>query len=434
MKDQRFDGVTHEGGKAANLKDAQVLRKLVLTSMLFEDSFYVDGATVAGQIEEIASRSSAEVLSALATDARTKYKLRHIPMLLCRILQSRGELRPEVLSSILRRADEPAEFLALLWEKGKTPVPAATKKGISLALTHYDEYQMAKWGRKPPITLRDVIRLCHPKPKDEEQAALWKKVVDGTLETPDTWEVALSAVGSDATAKKTEWLRLLETQMLGGLALLRNLRNMTQVGVPKSAVAKAMETANFSRVLPYRFLAAARYAPSWEDIIDKAMLGFKPERTLSGRTVILVDCSGSMSAPISAKSDLSRLDAACGVAIVAREMCEEVDVFTFSGDLQRVPPRRGMALRDAIGPTRGATYLGSALKGVKAAVPQADRIIVITDEQAHDTPGMPIYKLGYIVNVAPYRKGVGYGPWVRCDGFSEAVLDFIVELESSDLA
>jgi 60 kDa SS-A/Ro ribonucleoprotein len=35
-----------------------------------------------------------------------------------------------------------------------------------------------------------------------------------------------------------------------------------------------------------------------------------------------------------------------------------------------------------------------------------------------------------IVNVASARNGVGYGPWMHIDGFSEAVIDYIREFEN----
>jgi 60 kDa SS-A/Ro ribonucleoprotein len=59
-----------------------------------------------------------------------------------------------------------------------------------------------------------------------------------------------------------------------------------------------------------------------------------------------------------------------------------------------------------------------------------DRIVVITDEQAHDHVGSPRGK-GYAINVASNRNGVGYGEWTHIDGWSEAVVDYIVELESA---
>ena len=52
--------------------------------------------------------------------------------------------------------------------------------------------------------MRDVLFLCHAKPKDTEQEAVWKNLVENTLEPPDTWEVALSA-GKDKR-ENFEWL------------------------------------------------------------------------------------------------------------------------------------------------------------------------------------------------------------------------------------
>jgi hypothetical protein len=58
-----------------------------------------------------------------------------------------------------------------------------------------------------------------------------------------------------------------------------------------------------------------------------------------------------------------------------------------------------------------------------------DRLIVITDEQSHDQVPAPRGK-GYIVNVASARNGVGYGEWTHIDGWSEAVIEYIRELEA----
>jgi hypothetical protein len=62
-----------------------------------------------------------------------------------------------------------------------------------------------------------------------------------------------------------------------------------------------------------------------------------------------------------------------------------------------------------------------------------DRLIVITDEQVHDTVPAPLGK-GYVLNVASYKHGVGYGKWTHVDGWSEAVVDYICELERSELS
>lgn len=94
------------------------------------------------------------------------------------------------------------------------------------------------------------------------------------------------------------------------------------------------------------------------------LLSLADQEKLPGRTVLLVDISGSMTAPLSGRSDMLRTDAASGLAILLREICEKATVFTFSNDLVEVPPRRGFALRDApesIQPHNG-THLGRHLK------------------------------------------------------------------------
>src|SRR5262249_44435713 len=154
-------------------------------------------------------------------------------------------------------------------------------------------------------------------------------------------------------------------QKLGALALLRNLRNMREVGVDESLVLSVLRSMSTVRVLPFRFLAAARYAPQWEEALEQAMLkSVASAEKLPGKTIVLVDVSGSMTAPLSRRSEMQRTDSAYGLAVLLREIGEKVAVFSFSNDLVEVPARRGFALRDAIDASQqhGATYLGKAVE------------------------------------------------------------------------
>ena len=127
---------------------------------------------------------------------------------------------------------------------------------------------------------------------------------------------------------------------LGALALLRNLRNLREAGVDEKLVHSALESMNTQRVLPFRFLAAARYAPQWETALEAAMLKCVAEQPkLAGKTVLLVDVSGSMMAPLSRRSEMLRTDAAYGLAVLLREIGERVAVYSFSDNLAEVPAR-----------------------------------------------------------------------------------------------
>ena len=194
----------------------------------------------------------------------------------------------------------------------------------------------------------------------------------------------------------------------------------------------ALGSMSSARVLPFRFLAAARYAPQWEEALEQAMLkSVTASAKLPGKMIVLVDVSGSMTAPLSRRSEMQRTDAAYGLAVLLREIGEKVAVFSFSDNLVEVPARRGFALREAIDASQrhNGTHLGKAVEQLNRKE-KYDRLIVITDEQAHDTVPAPNGK-GYVINVASYKNGVGYGKWTHVDGWSESVIEYIRAVEQT---
>src|SRR5215469_3290099 len=430
--------MTHEGAPAYHISVLAQLRRSVLSCLLWESEFYEDGEEVGKRIADLTAQCMPEDVAALAVEAREQMHLRHVPLLLLRELARHPRIkdRPQLLSKtmgrVLQRADEPAEFLALYWKDKKQPLSKQVKRGLAWSMRRFSEYDLAKYNRDSEITPRDVLFLSHAKPKDEAQAALWKKLAAQELATPDTWEVQLSA-GAD---KKETFERLIREKKLGYFALIRNLRNMEQAGVGVELVREAIlaRKGGAEKVLPFRYIAAARHAKQFEPQLDTAMQAALTELPkLTGTTIVLVDNSGSMAARLSRKSDMTRADAAAGVAIVARGMCEAVRVFAFSDNCVEVPPRTGMALRDSIhtATRMGSTQLGAAVKMVGDL--SHDRLIVVTDEQSADRVPEP-NGLGYIINVASNRNGVGYGKWVHIDGWSDAVVRFIAEHERMDAA
>jgi 60 kDa SS-A/Ro ribonucleoprotein len=482
---------THEGARAAHLTPLQQLRRSVLSCLLWEREFYEDGVAIADRLSDAADNVSVEFLAALAVEARTKYHLRHVPLFLLlhlirrasaalasarerrvadtkamRLLPSHkrmdellriaheyqeaeraNALVASTIAATIQRADELAELVALYWGGNARvrPLAGQLKKGLAQAFTKFDAYQLAKYNRDAGVRLRDVLLLVNAKPKDRAQAKVWKQLANDTLPTPLTWETELSA-GKD---KRATFERLLREDRLGYLALLRNLRNMVNAGVDDALMRKALlARKGAERVLPFRFVAAARACPQLEPVLDEALTsaldGLAP---LPGRTVVLIDVSRSMLDPLSGKSDLTRMDAAATLGAI---IPGQLRVFTFSNDVVEVPPRRGMAGVDAI--VRSQRHEGTRLFDAVAELNgrvEYDRLIVITDEQAEggdafarnmiqgDLSTMPRPQKGargYVINIASAQNGVGYGPWVHLDGFSENVLRFIAEIETDDAA
>lgn len=420
---------THEGAVARVLNPEQQLRRSIMACMLWEDTFYEDGQSVADRIAWCVENVAFDKVASIAIEAREKMKLRHAPLFLARALAKRkaGRQMGDLLERIIQRPDELTEFLALYWKEGKKPLAKQVKVGLARALRKFNEYELSKYNRDDKVKLRDVLFLSHAKPKDEAQAAMWKRLVAGQLATPDTWEVALSA-GAD---KKESFVRLMAENKLGALAFLRNLRNMHEAGIEKGIVAEYASGLKVERVLPFRFITAARVVPQWEDVLEPLMMKcLAGQEKLHDRTVLLLDVSGSMEDRLSAKAETTRMDAGLGLGVLLREICSEVEIFTFSNAVVQVAPRRGFSLRDAMKNSQqhAGTYLAQTIQLINSKV-QYDRIIVVTDEQTHDGIVTPNGR-GYVVNVGTYKNGVGYGKWLHIDGWSEAIIDYMRVFET----
>jgi hypothetical protein len=403
---------THEGAVAARISSYQTLRRSVASCLLWEDAFYEDGQAIAGRISALAQECPTDKLKALALEARSQFNLRHVPLvLLLELIRRGGAGTAEAIAATIQRPDEITELLALYCK--------------------FNEYSLAKYNQDNAVKLRDALFLSRAKPKNEEQAGIFKRLADGELKTPDTWEVALSG-GAD---KKETFERLLREGKLGYFALLRNLRNMAQAGVDRELVQDALiaRKNGAERILPFRYIAAARAASQFEPAIDKALVAAINELPrLSGTTAVVVDVSGSMDWALSNKSDLKRIDAAAALGAI---FPGDVRLFSFSDRLVEVPARKGMAGVEAIisSQSHNGTALRAALNDLYRKG-RFDRIIVITDEQSSDgVVAPPDGAKGYMINVAAYQNGVGYGKWTHIDGFSESVLRFIAEYEGAGL-
>src|SRR5690349_14459666 len=303
-------GATYEGAPAHPLTDEQMLRRSVMACLLFEGEFYEDGETIGARIASLVPKVAPDKVAAIAIEARSQMHLRHVPLLIVREMARASKehraLVAATLEAVIQRADQLAEFVAIYWKEKKQPLSAQVKKGLARALQKFDAYQLAKWNQDHAVRLRDVLFLTHAKPRDEQQAANWKALAEKTLTSPDTWEVALSATKGEN--KRETWERLLAERKLGPLALIRNLRNFVECQVPDTLVRDALKHCKPDRVLPFRFMAAVHHAPSYASELEALMLrNLEGQPKLLGRTMLLVDVSGSMDHPLSAKSQMRRM-------------------------------------------------------------------------------------------------------------------------------
>jgi len=127
-----------------------------------------------------------EYIMKLASYARNEMYLRSAPMFMLVEGAQYDMVKPFIrkwVPHIIKRADELTEVIALFISKhgqigsgGTASLPASLKKGIADSFHNFDAYQFAKYDRDGEVKLKDVLRLVHPKPKNDVQALLNSRV------------------------------------------------------------------------------------------------------------------------------------------------------------------------------------------------------------------------------------------------------------------
>lgn len=453
--------VNKEGHVAYGMTDKSKLVTQVLTSFFNESKFYGDNSKEMMELIPKVIKADPEFVSNLAVFARREFNMRSVAHVLTAFLAHEVEGKPYVRSTVKGvslRGDDITEIMAFYLSTFGKPVPNSLKKGIGEVLQNLDEYALAKYkGASKDVKMRDLLCLCRPKPVSKEQEALWKRCLEGTLETPYTWETELSARGN----AKEVWEELIASHKVGYMAMLRNLRNIVQANPANLDAAlnyiRDPEAVKRSKQLPFRFLSAYRSLSgigtskvfdALEDAIDISVENLPK---LSGRTVIAIDVSGSMSDAISSKSDVRCCDLSVLLGLIANRICEDSIVYTFNHFIKRMNvSRRSGLISTAINyshPGGGTDMLLPFQKMIDENI-FADRVIILSDNECN---GGWFGKSTVQAYADRYRLLTGHDIWVHAidlqgygtqqfcgqktniiAGWSEKVFDFIQLAENGE--
>jgi len=446
LRGAQNETLNYQAAKAFTLTPQLELYTAVATAAL-SDNFYEKAGATLERIKSLIAKNDAVFTAKLAIYAREQMYLRSVPLVLAVELakQHNGDgLVATLVERVIQRADEITELLsyyALSNQRANTKqlnkLSKQLQKGLAEAFNKFDEYQFAKYNRDANVKLRDALFLVHPKAKDESQQALFNKIVNDELQTPYTWEVELSALGQQLydnaelkqQAFKTKWEELIASNKLGYMALLRNLKNILEAGVNNDMLNKACAylanekaVAN-SKQLPFRFLSAYREVAALNtgreskvlDAFEKAVLvsaanieGFDENTSV----VIAADMSGSMQAPVSAKSTVQRYEVGLILAMLLQSRCANVVTGIFGQTYRQVQLPHSNILSNTnqlarmIGEvghsTNGYLVIADLIKRKKAI----DKVMLFTDMQlwndAGDTSIADLWK--QYKKLAPHAK------------------------------
>ncbi len=419
----------YEGAKAYAMTTELELYTAAVTASL-SDTFYEEEDERVNRIAQLIGKVSPEFVARLAVYTRTEMHLRSIPLLLLVELakvHNGDNLVARAVEKTVLRADEIMELL--MCYQWRNPSSNPNKKlgklsrqiqnGLKNTFNNFDEYQFAKYDRDNlEVKLRDALFLVHPKAKDEQQQAIFDKIVNRQLETPYTWETELSALGQQnfetedqkQQAFRMKWEELINSGKLGYMALMRNLRNMLQADVSLPEIHKVAsrlsdaEQVAKSKQLPFRYLAAYREleivdSTKTSELMNALEAAVKNSAAnIEGfdentRVLLASDVSGSMRSPISKRSTVLNYDIGILLSMLLKSRCKQVISGIFGNEWRVVNMPSDNILMASRQMDRLANTLGYATNGYKVIdwlIEQEmvmDKVMMFTDMQMWDSTG-----------------------------------------------
>ncbi len=384
------------GGQAYQQTEKMELATIMLTSFLDAQYYRSANATAKRLTELVAKIPDKKFVAKAALYARREAGMRSVSHLVAGELAHsvKGEQwTKDFFDRVVYRADDVLEILSYCMAVYGKPLPNSLKKGLGKALARFDAYQLAKY-RKDGAELKmvDAVNLVHP-PHTPAIASL----VKGELAPAETWETKLTQAGqqadsdTDKESKKAQaWSDLIGSRKIGYFALLRNLRNILEQAPDEIDRVEAMlvdeKLVQSSKVLPFRYRSAL-------DALEQADLPRKSRqrvvRALSqaadlslgnvpkfpGRTLVALDCSGSM---IGKPMKIGSLFAS------VLYKANDADLMLFSGDahytsLNADDATLSLAQRLEEKAQWGGTDFHSIFDRAKG---RYDRIVILSDMQA----------------------------------------------------
>ena len=336
----------------------------------------------------------------------------------------------------------------------------AMKKGFKSVLESLDSYSLLKYKSK----LIDIINLVHPSPRlstakieyNGEQVSTIDAIMKGYNVSANTWEVNQGEAGQIVAkavkegklddqeakqvltqAKADNWKELLDTNKLGILAALRNLRNILINNPSQDTINKLCDLVSNptlireGKIFPYQLDVAneimlSEFSTSYSRQISQALAkGYELaipnlKELLPGNNVVFLDQSGSMTWEIklpgskngSRTSCISK--AALIAATIAKATNADIICFGFTARYVQYNPNLDVfsLAKQLSSDSMGGTDLSTAWKLAQQSNRKYTRTFILSDNEVNRGSTYNSY-MSYVKNVGhPYVYSVdlaGYG-------------------------
>lgn len=466
-EEARANTVNLAGGAAYVVKDGRKeLASVVLSSMLNGDKYYQSDEDRLAQVFSLAA-ADAEFAAKAMIYARQEGNLRSISHVLANAVlegaHGQSYVRKAIRKAIVR-PDDMTEMAALWFSRHPdTMLPNAMRRAFKdkLESGKWDAFQLKRYAKnRSAVKLRDLILLTHPR----DTRGLFKGVIEGTLEAPQTLETKLAS-GQKASGAFEDMLR---EGRLGYMAAVKNIRNALETGISEEVLdlwCKMISDKHRvlkSRMLPFRFYDA------WMAIRDLNVDHFKLKKVKNAFNAALIHSAFNLDMVNKGEKVALVLDESGSMwgdpwkhAIILAAVLyhalgrENVVVYKFSDNCKKVDFGNQLPI-DIIENSHcrgGATLFKAPMRKLIDSKTNVDKLIVLTDMQLYESASWGWYHADkdgtFDVYLNEYRRKVnpkvmtlfwdlqGYGAGTPIElkdnillasGFSDKLLSVIPKL------
>jgi len=412
--------VNEAGGIAYKREDKAALAQLCITGC-FNSTYYVSDKDQLNKVIELANKVEPEFVAKLAVYAHKYGAMKDSPSVLCAVLASKGsDYLPKIFSQVIDNPKMLRNFVQVMRSgvAGRKSLGSRSKKLVQNYLESMSDEQLfrANVGNDP--SLKDVIKLCHPKPGDKSRQALYAYLLDKEYNKEDLcnlvsqFEVFKKDMGTEIpnvpfqmlTAlplKDEHWASIAHnatwTQVRMNLNTFARHNVLKDEKVVNKLAAKLAdkEQVRWAKAFPYQLFTA------WQNITadvpmqlgvalqDAAEHATENVPDFGGKkVVVLVDVSGSMSSPVTGTrgtvSTKTRcIDAAAlfACAVLRKNVNAVVIPFDTRVHDVRLNPRDSLVTNAKLLASfgGGGTNCSAAVKYLNSKNMNADLVVFVSD-------------------------------------------------------
>lgn len=433
----KSDCVNEAGGAAYAFSDKHALAQYAATGCL-NSTFYATDTDQLAQVLELCRQVEAEFIALTALYARERGFMKDLPALLCAVLSVKSPgLMAEVFDRVIDSPKMLRNFVQIMRSGavGRKSLGTLPKRLIVQWLESRSDEQLFHGSVGNSPSLKDIIRMVHPKPRDAQRQALFgyligrpvdeaalpelvrqfekfkRAVTSGNdrLDPPDVPFQMLTALPLSAR----QWKKIARD---GSWQMTRmNLNTFARHGVFTdqtlvSEIASRLRNESLiekAKAFPYQLMVAYLNAGDGvptairEALQDAMEVATRNVPQVSGKVYVFPDVSGSMHSPVTghragATSRVRCIDVAALIAAAVLRKNPDADVIPFSD--QTVPVR--LNPRDSIMTNAqklaslpsGGTNCGAPLQLLNHRKAAGDLVIYVSDNESWiDSPRYGVY-------------------------------------------